>query len=229
MTVATRPSWQLHGNFMATDPPVNLVALVSGDGSNLQAILDNIAGGTLSATVAAVISDRPEAFALVRAARAGVPAVVVARRDHRSRSAFYAALLREVESFAPDLVVLAGFMRILPAPFIEQLDGKIMNIHPSLLPKFKGIDTHQRALDAGVSRHGATVHWVTAALDDGPIIVQAEVEVAPGDNAETLRARVLREEHRIYTRAIQWFAKNRGARKTAAMPPPAGRDAANTP
>ena len=203
---------------MASDSPVNLVVLISGDGSNLQAILDNIANGTVAARVSAVISDRADAFGLVRAARGGVPTVVVERRDYESLAAFHAALLGRVESFQPDLVVLAGFMRILPARFVERFERRIMNIHPSLLPRFKGLDTHQRALDAGARRHGATVHLVTEKLDDGPIIIQAEVGVAPDDNAATLGARVLRQEHRIYSRAIQWFAENRNAGATHPLP-----------
>ena len=208
---------------MASDSPVNLVVLISGGGSNLQAILDNIANGTVAATVAAVISDRADAFGLVRAARGGVPTAVVERRDYESLAAFHAALLDRVESFQPDLVVLAGFMRILPARFVARFERRIMNIHPSLLPKFKGLDTHQRALDAGARRHGATVHLVTEKLDDGPIIIQAEVEVAPDDSAATLGARVLRQEHRIYSRAIHWFAENRNA--DSAHPLPARRKA----
>ena len=191
------------------DSPVNLVVLISGNGSNLQAILDNIANGTLRAAVSAVISDRADAFGLVRAARAGVPTVVVARCDYKNSATFHDALLERVESLTPDLVVLAGFMRILPGRFVERFERRIMNIHPSLLPNFKGLDTHQRVLDAGERRHGATVHLVTEKLDDGPIIIQAEVEVAATDNAESLAARVLQQEHRIYSRAIQWFAENR--------------------
>ena len=194
---------------MTNDLPLNLVVLISGSGSNLQAILDNIANGSLSARVSAVISDRHDAFGLTRAAQADVPTVVVARDDHGSISDFHSALLGQVEFFDPDLVVLAGFMRILPARFVDRFSGRIMNIHPSLLPKFKGLNTHQRALDAGERRHGATVHLVTAELDDGPIIVQAEVEIKPDDNAETLQQRVLQHEHRIYSRAIQEFAQNR--------------------
>ncbi len=193
---------------MVDDSAITLVVLISGNGSNLQAILDNIARGTLPARVAAVISDRADAFGLMRAARAGVPAMVIAPGDHPSPAAFQLELLRRVESFQPDLVVLAGFMRILPAEFIERFARRIVNIHPSLLPKFKGLNTHQRALDAGERRHGASVHLVTAELDGGPIIVQAEVAVAADDNAETLRQRVLAQEHRIYSEAIRWFAEN---------------------
>lgn len=188
---------------------LNLVVLVSGNGSNLQALLEHIAAGRLSACVAAVISDRADAFGLVRARRAGVPAEAVVRGDYRDAAAFYAALLRRVEAFEPDLVVLAGFMRVLPERFVAHFEHRMVNIHPSLLPRFKGLNTHQRVIDAGERRHGASVHWVTAELDAGPVILQAEVEVAPGDNAETLGARVLREEHQIYARAIQWIAENR--------------------
>lgn len=193
---------------MVDDSAITLVVLISGNGSNLQAILDNIARGTLPARVAAVISDRADAFGLTRAARADVPAMVIAPGDYPSRAAFHLELLRWVESFQPDLVVLAGFMRILPVEFIERFAHRIVNIHPSLLPKFKGLNTHQRALDAGERRHGASVHLVTAELDGGPVILQAEVAVAPNDNAETLRQRVLAQEHRIYSEAIRWFAEN---------------------
>ena len=188
---------------------INLVVLVSGNGSNLQAILDNIAGGFLRAKVVAVISDNADAFGLVRARRAGVCGVVVARDDYKNAADFYAALLRRVESFAPDLVILAGFMRVLPAEFVTRFANKIMNIHPSLLPKFRGLNTHQRALDASEKKHGATVHWVTEKLDDGEIIAQAEVKISTDDTAETLAAKVLREEHKIYSHAIKKFIENR--------------------
>lgn len=189
--------------------PLDLVVLISGDGSNLQAIIEHIARGALAARVRAVISDQPQAFGLQRAKRANIPTRVVARTAHPNRDAFHAELLRVVESFAPQLVVLAGFMQILPPHIIARLHGRIMNIHPSLLPKFKGLNTHQRALDAGETRHGASVHWVTSALDAGPVIMQAEVKIAPDDTAETLRQRVLTQEHLLYSRAIQQFAQNR--------------------
>ncbi len=205
---------------MASAAPLNIVALISGDGSNLQVLLDNIAGGVLSARVAAVISDQSQAFGLQRAARAKVPALVVERRSYPSVAAFQTALLRQVEAFTPELVVLAGFMQILPARFIARFAGRVMNIHPSLLPKFKGLNTHQRALNAGETRHGASVHWVTAELDGGPIIAQAEVGITPADTAETLRQRVLAQEHRIYSRAIQRFAQNRRAACAQTMPMP---------
>jgi len=192
-----------------------LVVLISGNGSNLQAILDRIAAGELSARVAAVISDRADAFGLARAQRAGVAAEVVTRGDYAGAAEFFAALQRRVESFAPDLVVLAGFMRILPPRFVARFDGRLINIHPSLLPRFKGLNTHQRALDAGATVHGATVHLVTAELDAGPVIAQAEVAVEAGDTAESLGARVLREEHRIYPQAIQMLAESWAAESAA--------------
>ena len=194
---------------VAVADPLNLVVLISGNGSNLQAILDGAASGELPARVAAVISDRADAYGLKRAARAGVPAHVVARDAHAGRDAFEDELLRRVESHAPDLIALAGFMRVLSPHFVGRFPRRILNIHPSLLPKFKGLNTHQRALDAGERRHGASVHFVTAELDGGPVILQSEVEIAPGDDAESLRARVLREEHRLYPRAIRQLAENR--------------------
>lgn len=193
---------------MANDSPLRLVALISGRGSNLQAILDNIAAGTLSAQVVAVLSDQPQALGLTKAARAGILAIPVAQQKHQSTDEFYKMLLCRVESFAPDLVVLAGFMRILPNWFIARLGYKIMNIHPSLLPKYKGLHTHQRVLDAGERKHGATVHWVTEELDSGATIIQSAVDVAPDDTAETLCQRVLHREHQIYSHAIQGFAQN---------------------
>ena len=188
-----------------------IVVLISGNGSNLQAILDAVKTGELPARVAAVVSDRADAHGLSRAKRAGVTAHVVARDEYSNRAEFESALLRCVESFAPDLIALAGFMRVLPGDFVARFARRIINIHPSLLPKFKGLNTHQRALAAGESEHGATVHFVTKELDAGPIILQSAVAIAPGDDAETLRARVLREEHRLYPRAIRWFAENRHA------------------
>lgn len=189
-------------------PPLKLVVLISGNGSNLQAILDRIATGDLSASVAAVISDRADAHGLTRARRARVPAEVVTRGDHASAADFFAALQRRVESFGPDLLVLAGFMRVLPADFVARFERRIINIHPSLLPKFKGLNTHRRALDAGARVHGASVHMVTTELDAGPVLLQAEVTVADGDTAESLGARVLAQEHRIYPQAIQMIAES---------------------
>ena len=182
-----------------------LVILISGRGSNMEAILE----ARLPARVAAVISSTSEAPGLELARKRGIATAVVDHRLYAERSAFDSALAAEIDHHRPDLVVLAGFMRILTPAFIERYRGRIMNIHPSLLPAFPGLDTHRRALDAGARVHGCTVHFVTPALDNGPIIVQADVPVQPGDTEERLAARVLAEEHRIYPQAIRWFCEGR--------------------
>jgi len=182
-----------------------LVILISGRGSNMEAILD----ARLPARIAAVISNEPEAKGLVTARNRGLATAVVEHRRFPDRAAFDAALAAEIDRHDPDLVVLAGFMRILTEGFITRFHGRLVNIHPSLLPLFPGLHTHRRALEAGVRIHGCTVHFVTPALDNGPIIVQAAVPVAPGDTEEALAARVLREEHRIYPQAIRWFCEGR--------------------
>jgi len=182
-----------------------IVILISGRGSNMEAILD--AG--LPARVAAVISNEPQAKGLAAARHRGIATALVDHRRFPDRVAFEAALAAEIDRHAPDLIVLAGFMRILTEGFITRYRGRIMNIHPSLLPSFPGLHTHRRALEAGVRIHGCTVHFVTPEVDHGPVIVQAAVPVAPGDTEETLAARVLREEHRIYPQAIRWFCDGR--------------------
>jgi phosphoribosylglycinamide formyltransferase-1 len=182
-----------------------IVILISGRGSNMEAVLD----ARLPAQVAAVISSNPQARGLRTARERGIAAAVVDNHDFPDRAAFDTALAAEIDRHRPDLVVLAGFMRILTPSFIEHYRGRIMNIHPSLLPAFPGLDTHRRALEAGVRIHGCTVHFVTPALDSGPIIVQAAVPVQPGDTEERLAARVLAEEHRIYPQAIRWFCDGR--------------------
>lgn len=182
---------------------MSLVVLISGRGSNLQAILD------AGIAVRAVISNRPEARGLLLAERHGVSTRVVPHRDFTSREAFDAALAEEIERHAPRLVALAGFMRILTPGFVARFAGRLVNVHPSLLPAFPGLDTHQRALAAGVKLHGCTVHFVTAALDHGPIIVQAAVPVRAGDTADSLAARVLEQEHAVYPQAIRWFLEGR--------------------
>ncbi len=183
----------------------NVVVLISGRGSNLQALL----AARLSVRFAAVISDRPQAAGLEIARRHSVPAIVVDHRAFATREAFETALEREIVSRAADLIVLAGFMRILGAEFARRFDERILNIHPSLLPAFTGLHTHRRALEAGVKIHGCTVHFVTPELDSGPIICQAAVPVLPGDDEEGLAARVLAEEHRIYPQAVRWFVDGR--------------------
>ena len=191
------------------DAGLPLVVLISGRGSNLQSIIDGAIDGSLPVTIAAVISNEPDAYGLERARRAGIETRVICHRDFESRQQFDAALIENIDVFNPGLVVLAGFMRILTPAFVNHYYGRLMNIHPSLLPEFPGIDTHQRAIDAGVHEHGASVHFVTPELDGGPLIIQARVPVKAGDDADTLAARVLEQEHRIYPQAIKWFAEGR--------------------
>lgn len=181
------------------------VVLVSGGGSNLQSLLDSCK----VAKIVGVISNEPNAFALTRAHRAGVPSEVLCHRDFPSREVYDEALAQHVIAYDPGLIVLAGFMRILTPIFIKQFHGRILNIHPALLPAFRGLHTHARALAAGVNEHGASVHFVTEELDGGPVILQAKVPVLPGDTEETLAARVLTEEHKIYPRVVELFAEGR--------------------
>ncbi|KPK19565.1 MAG: phosphoribosylglycinamide formyltransferase [Betaproteobacteria bacterium SG8_41] len=183
----------------------SILILISGRGSNMEAILE----ARLPARIAAVISNEPQAKGLATARAHGITTSVVPHRDFPDRAAFDAALASAIDVHQPDLVVLAGFMRILTDNFVARYAGRLMNIHPSLLPAFPGLQTHRHALAAGVRIHGCTVHFVTPALDGGPIIVQAAVPVQPGDSEETLAARVLREEHRIYPQAIRWFCEGR--------------------
>ena len=190
-------------------PPLPIVVLISGHGSNLQAIMDAIAAGELPAEIRAVISNRPGAYGLERARRAGIPAEVLDHRDYPERARYDAALQACIDRYQPGLVVLAGFMRILTPGFVAHYRGRLLNIHPSLLPAFTGLDTHRRALDAGVREHGASIHFVTAELDSGPVIIQGRVPVAPDDNAETLAAKVQAVEHRLYPLVIRWFAEGR--------------------
>lgn len=183
----------------------NVVVLISGRGSNLEAIVR--AG--IPARIAGVISNRADAAGLGLAARSGLPTAVVDDRFFRSREAFDDALAKAINLHAPDLVALAGFMRILSDGFVRRYEGRLLNIHPSLLPAFPGLHTHRHALEEGVKVHGCTAHFVTVQLDRGPIIVQAAVPVRPSDTEETLAARVLRQEHRIYPLALRWFVEDR--------------------
>lgn len=185
-----------------------IVVLVSGSGSNLQAIIDAVQAG-LPAEIRAVISNKAEAYGLERARLAGIPTHVLNHRDYAVRESYDAALAQLIDGCGAALVVLAGFMRILSDGFVRRYEGRLLNIHPSLLPRHRGLDTHARALAAGDDEHGATVHFVSPELDAGPIILQARVPVEPGDSPESLAARVLREEHRIYPQAIRWFAEGR--------------------
>ncbi|CAN7212786.1 MULTISPECIES: phosphoribosylglycinamide formyltransferase [unclassified Caballeronia] len=186
-----------------------IVILISGRGTNMETVVRACARDGWQALVAAVISNRPDAAGLAFAAENGIPATVVDHRDFTTRETFDQALARVIDGFEPDLVMLAGFMRVLTDAFVERYAGRMINIHPSLLPCFPGLKTHQQALDAGVRVHGASVHFVTPTLDHGPIVAQAAVPVMAGDDAATLAARVLAVEHIIYPRAVRWFVEGR--------------------
>ena len=188
----------------ARDP--GLAILISGHGSNLQAFIDACAGGLLDASIRVVISNRADAYGLQRAKAAGIPALCIDHKDYPDRESFDGALVEALADYDVPLVILAGFMRILTPVFITPFTGRLMNIHPSLLPLYPGLNTHQRALDAGDEEAGATVHFVTQELDGGPPVLQARVPVAPGDTAQTLAERVAVREHAIYPMAAQWFS-----------------------
>lgn len=202
----------------------NLVILISGRGSNMEAIVRTCAHEAWGARIAAVIANRPDAAGLAFAASHGIDTAVVDHRQYPDRASFDAALAQTIDGYAPDLVVLAGFMRVLTEGFVQHYSGRMLNIHPSLLPSFPGLKTHQGALDAGCRVHGATVHFVTPTLDHGPIVAQSAVPVRTGDDAATLAARVLKTEHTIYPRAIRWFLEGRlaldGERVTLTPPEP---------
>jgi phosphoribosylglycinamide formyltransferase-1 len=185
----------------------NIVILISGRGSNMEAIVKACAAQKWPARIAAVISNRPGASGLLFAAEHGVATAVLDHKQFAERSAFDAELARLIESYQADVVVLAGFMRILSSEFVRRFEGRLLNIHPSLLPAFPGLHTHQRAIEAGCKVAGATVHFVTAELDHGPIVVQAAVPVLPDDTEATLAARVLVREHEIYPRAVRWLVQ----------------------
>jgi phosphoribosylglycinamide formyltransferase-1 len=191
-----------------TAPRLPIVVLISGSGSNLQAIID-AARDDLPVEIRAVVSNRADAFGLERARQAGIPARVLSHQEFADRAAYDEALTALIDSYQPQLVVLAGFMRILTDSFVRHYDGRLLNIHPSLLPRHRGLHTHQSALDAGDSEHGATVHFVVPELDAGPVVLQARVKIEKGDTAESLAARVLVEEHRIYPQALRWYAEGR--------------------
>lgn len=201
-----------------------LVILISGRGSNMEAIVRACLDEGWPAQVAAVIANRPDAAGLAFAASHGIATAVVDHRQFPDRDSFDAALAQEIDGFAPDLVVLAGFMRVLTDGFVDRYAGRMLNVHPSLLPSFPGLKTHQQALDAGVRLHGASVHFVTSQLDHGPIVAQAAVPVETGDTPATLAERVLATEHIIYPRAVRWFVEGRlaldGLRVTLTPPEP---------
>lgn len=187
----------------------NIVILISGRGSNMEAVVRAAQAEQWPARIAAVISNKADAKGLAFAASHGIATAVVANKDYPSREAFDAALQSVIDGYAPDLVVLAGFMRILTPGFTAHYAGRMLNIHPSLLPLFPGLHTHEQALASGLAQHGATVHFVTAELDHGPMVDQVAVPILPGDTADTLAARVLEQEHKLYPRAIRWFIEGR--------------------
>lgn len=195
---------------------LRLVVLISGSGSNLQAILDACGqnpsappAAALDARVVGVLSNRADAYGLTRAADAGVPTALLSHRDYADREGFDQAMIQVIDAWQPDVIILAGFMRILTPGFVGHYSGRLINIHPSLLPRHKGLDTHQRALDAGDAEHGCSVHYVTAELDGGPVIAQAILRVKAQDTADTLTQRVHALEHRLYPAVIGWLAEGR--------------------
>jgi phosphoribosylglycinamide formyltransferase-1 len=188
---------------------LSAAVLISGSGTNLQAFIDQVRAGKLDIELSVVVSNEPDAAGLERARKAGIPVERVPHRDFPSREAFDSALAATLDRYSPDIIILAGFMRILTPSFIRHFAGRIFNIHPSLLPKYPGLDTHQRAIDAGDDWAGSTVHFATEELDGGPRVIQGRVRVLPDDTAQTLAARVLEMEHRIYPRAVALFAAGR--------------------
>lgn len=189
--------------------PCNVVVLISGSGSNLQALIDSVAHDGNPARIGAVICNRADAYGLERAKQAGIATELLDHKQFDGREAFDAALIQAIDAHQPDLVVLAGFMRILTPGFVQHYAGRLLNIHPSLLPKHKGLHTHQRAIEAGDSEHGCSVHFVTEELDGGPLVVQAVFPVMADDTAESLARRVHQQEHQIYPLAVRWFAEGR--------------------
>jgi phosphoribosylglycinamide formyltransferase-1 len=186
-----------------------IVVLVSGSGSNLQTLIDAIAKGSLHAQICAVISNKTDAYALERAQQAGIPTEIIAHAQYETREDFDAELTRRIEKYQPKLIVLAGFMRILTADFVNHFYGKMINIHPSLLPKYRGLHTHKRALEAGDSEHGLSIHYVSAELDGGPVILQKSVPILSDDTESSLAKRVLVQEHIAYPQVVEWFAQGR--------------------
>ncbi|EAS41384.1 phosphoribosylglycinamide formyltransferase [Photobacterium profundum] len=188
----------------------NIVVLISGSGSNLQAIIDACQDNTIkNANVVAVLSNKANAYGLERAKSAGIQTINLTVADYENRDAYDKAMIEQIDLFKPDLVILAGYMRILSGEFVRHFQGKLLNVHPSLLPKYPGLHTHQRALDAGDEEHGTSVHFVTEELDGGPVILQAKVPIFAEDTIEDITARVQLQEHRIYPLVTNWFLQQR--------------------
>lgn len=188
---------------------ITAVILISGSGSNLQAFIDQVSAGELSINIELVISNNQDAFGLERAAKAEIQTSCIDHRDFSSRLEFDQAMIERIDQASPDLIILAGFMRILTSEFVNHYQNRLINIHPSLLPKYPGTNTHQRALEAKDQWHGASVHFVVPEVDAGPIILQGQLPIKPDDTATTLQQRIHSIEHKIYPQAVQWFAENR--------------------
>tara|TARA_R110001583_G_scaffold83_8_gene1043 strand:+ start:2260 stop:2904 length:645 start_codon:yes stop_codon:yes gene_type:complete len=186
-----------------------IVVLISGGGTNLQAIIDASKHDNYSGDIVAVVSNKADVYGLTRAQDADIPTSVLSHKDFDSREDYDSALITEINHYQPDLIVLAGFMRILTPKFVQKFQGRLINIHPSLLPKYQGLHTHQRAIDAGDTEHGVSVHYVTEELDGGPVILQAKVPVFPEDTADDLAQRVHQQEHRIYPMVVNWCCTKR--------------------
>jgi len=186
-----------------------IVVLISGSGTNLQAIIDACATADYPGEIVGVLSNKADAYGLTRAENANINTVALSHKDFASREAYDLELIKKIDAFTPDVIVLAGFMRILTPAFVQHFQGKLLNIHPSLLPKYQGLNTHQRAIDAGDKVHGVSVHFVTEELDGGPVILQAKVPVFDGDNSDDLAARVHEQEHRIYPLVVRWLCEKR--------------------
>ena len=187
----------------------NIVVLISGNGSNLQAIIDSVKSGAIKGQISAVISNRPSVFGLERAEKAGIPAITVDHTEFSSRTDFEQALSQTIDQYQPDVLVLAGFMRILSSEFVQHYLGKMLNIHPSLLPKYPGLNTHRRVLENGDTEHGTSVHFVTAELDGGPIIAQRSIHVTADDTEETLQQKIQQQEHKLYPEVVSWLCNGR--------------------
>lgn len=187
----------------------NIVVLISGNGSNLQAIIDSVKNGAIKGRISAVISNRPGVFGLERAEKAGIPAITVDHTKFTSRADFEQALSQTIDQYQPDVLVLAGFMRILSSEFVQHYLGKMLNIHPSLLPKYPGLNTHRRVLENGDKEHGTSVHFVTAELDGGPIIAQRSIHVTADDTEESLQQKIQQQEHKLYPEVVSWLCNGR--------------------
>jgi phosphoribosylglycinamide formyltransferase-1 len=190
-------------------PQKSIVVLVSGNGSNLQAIIDDISQQKINGKIAAVIANKENAYGLIRAENAGIPAIFIDHNNFASREEYDAKMIECINEFSPSLIVLAGFMRILTPTFVEHFQGRMLNIHPSLLPKYKGLHTHQRAIDAGDNEHGVSVHFVTPELDGGPVVLQSKVPIFDQQDMQELADRVQQQERQMYPLVIKWFCEDR--------------------